>query len=60
MVGLFIFHNFLIIIGMTTNEYLKKVWEIESRNPFQNKQTYINFFILLVKQISSKRIRFDK
>ncbi|EGR31310.1 hypothetical protein IMG5_113470 [Ichthyophthirius multifiliis] len=48
---LFVFHNFLIFQNLTTNEYIKKIWRIKSKNPFQKFNTnnniqYINYYFL--------------
>lgn len=32
--GLFLYHTFLLSKNITTNEHLKKMWELKSGNPF--------------------------
>ena len=41
MVGLWLFHTYLVVANLTTNEYLKKHWIINSKNPFY--RYYVNY-----------------
>lgn len=47
MVGLWLFHTYLVLFNMTTNEYLKKHWDIDSKNPFRRKDVFKNISSVL-------------
>ncbi|CAD8136518.1 unnamed protein product [Paramecium pentaurelia] len=47
VVGLWLFHTYLVITNMTTNEYLKKHWIVESKNPFRRQNILKNIVQVL-------------
>ena len=49
IVGLWGFHTYLCLNNLTTNEFIKEHWNIESKNPFHE---YINLFKFQKKPLS--------
>ncbi|CAD8158738.1 unnamed protein product [Paramecium octaurelia] len=47
VVGLWLFHTYLVFTNMTTNEYLKKHWIVESKNPFRRQNILKNIVNVL-------------
>ncbi|CAD8048384.1 unnamed protein product [Paramecium sonneborni] len=47
VVGLWFFHSYLVLTNMTTNEYLKKHWIIQSKNPFRRQNIFKNIVHVL-------------
>ncbi|CAD8134234.1 unnamed protein product [Paramecium pentaurelia] len=47
VIGLWGFHTYLVLTNMTTNEYLKKHWIVQSNNPFKRQNIQKNIFNVL-------------
>ncbi|CAD8052290.1 unnamed protein product [Paramecium sonneborni] len=47
VVGLWLFHSYLVLNNLTTNEYLKKHWQIDSKNPFRRQNILKNIVHVL-------------